>query len=416
MNVVRVTSSINSRTDLTASLDDGHKGVLAEPDAANQASLGVALGRIAGVLQTEGLDDASETAVSQTLDAIGEVDHLVFLLLDGFGMNFVDTLPVGSFAREHVALEMCSLFPTSTAPNLISLATGRWPGEHGSLGWDTHIPRLGERIQPLTWRRTRDGMPLTEVGFAPEEMLLAPVIPFGASTAFTHVVDERIAGSMTTRMLAQSEAEAFSMEGDAVSEIVEIAQRAVSRSDVSSFTYIYWSEVDSCAHSYGVSHPITRASVTRANALLEALANGLSGKAKLVATADHGHLDSPEETWSTLTPSDPISALLKTVPAGEPRVLFFHTKPGEQDAFQDLFTRRFGDRFALLTGSQAIDMGILGAPRSINDACRARVGDFVAISRGAWSMSVPDTESRMTLASMHGGITTAESIVPLIVA
>jgi hypothetical protein len=103
------------------------------------------------------------------------------------------------------------------------------------------------------------------------------------------------------------------------------------------------------------------------------------------------------------------------VPAGEPRTLFFHTKSDSEEPFQDLFDAVLGDRFILMRSADAIDLGLFGPVELISDAARARIGDFFALSKGRWSVYASDTEEGVTLQSMHGGITTAESIVPLIV-
>ena len=409
------TPLINSKSDLIASLDREFDGVVPEHDEPNHAALGFALGKTLGVIDENTFDDATQSAGSEFEKVIEQPDHVVVLLLDGFGMNFVDTLPEDSYVRRNIKTTMCSTLPTSTGPNLMSLATGRWPGTHGNLGWDVHIPRLGERIQPLPWRLTRTGQPLDEVGFSPMEMLFAPPIPFRELGNFTFVVNQVLAASTTTSMYGQTSTLGYSVEGDPIGEICAIVLNTIARVPGRSFTYVYWAEVDSAAHSYGETHPITRSAVHRAAALVEALGTTLSGKARVLVTADHGHLDSPDEVWTTLTRSAPLSQHLTCVPAGEPRTLFFHTKPGADEAFQDLFDAGLGDRFTLMRSEDAIEMGLFGPPTFISDAARARMGDFFALSRGRWSIYASDTEEGVTLQSMHGGITTAESIVPLIV-
>jgi len=406
---------INNKSDLIASLDDAFEGIIAEHDAPNHAALGFALGKTLGVLEPDTFDDETRSASSTFEDAIGQPDHVVLLLVDGFGMNFVDTLPTDSYVRQKNTFTMCSTVPTSTGPNLMALATGRWPGTHGNLGWDVHIPRLGERIQPLPWRLTRTGQPLHEVGFSPLELLFAPPIPYRNLGSFTFVVDNDLAASTTTQMYGQLKTAGYSTEGDSITQIVDHVNDAIAAAPAKSFTYVYWTEVDSSAHAYGERHPITRAAVHRAAALVEALGNALTGRARLIVTADHGHLDSPREVWTTLTPSDKLSQHLTCVPSGEPRTLFFHTKPGADTAFEALFQDRLGDRFILMRQEDAIDMGLFGPVELITDASRARMGDFFALSRGRWSIYASDTEEGVSLQSMHGGITTAESIVPLIV-
>ncbi len=406
---------ITSKSDLIASLDDEFDGIIPEHDEPNHAALGFAIGKSLGVLQPETFDDATHAAAKPLNDVIEQPDHVVVLLVDGFGMNFVDTLPDTSYVRRQTTRTICSTLPTSTGPNLMALATGRWPGTHGNLGWDVHIPRLGERIQPLPWRLTRTSQPLHEVGFSPFELLFTPMIPFRNLGSFTLVIEQGLADSTTTQMYGQLQTAGYSAEGDFVTQITDQVLDAVSSAPGKSFTYIYWTEVDSAAHTYGVTHPITRTAVQRATALIEALGSALSGKARFIATADHGHLDSPNEVWTNLTPSAPLSQHLTCVPAGEPRTLFFHTKPGSDGDFQELFDAALGDRFNLMRSDQAIELGLFGPPFLVSDAARARMGDFFALSRGRWSLYASDSEEEVTLQSMHGGITTAESIVPLIV-
>ena len=408
--------SINSREDIIASLDNEFEGIIPEHDEPNHAALGFAVGNALGVLQPEIFDDATQRAAELLSDAIGQPDHIVLLLLDGFGMNFVNTLQEDSYVRRNATATISSTLPTSTGPNLMALATGRWPGAHGNLGWDVHIPRLGERIQPLPWRLTRTGQSLSEIGFSPMEMLLAPPIPFGNTGAFTFVINEEIAGSATSQMYGQTDTVGFSYDRDPITHIVDSVLDGISHSKGKTFTYVYWTEVDSCAHKNGEMHPITRAAVLRAAALAEALGTALTDKARFIATADHGHLDSPAEVWSTIRPSDAISQHLTCVPSGEPRTLFFHLKPGEERAFEASFEDRFADRFALMPSATAIDLGLFGPVDLVSDGSRARMGDFFAISRGRWSIFASDSEEGETVESMHGGITTAESIVPLIVA
>ena len=406
-----------SKLDLIDAIDDEFEGIIPNHDQPNHAALGFALGSCLDVIDTDSFDQDTQVAGAAFSDAIGQPEHVVFMLLDGFGMNFVETLPADSYVRQHIAMTMCSTLPTSTGPNLMSLSTGRWPGVHGNLGWDVHIPRLGERIQPLPWRLTRTGQQLNEVGFHPSELLLTDMIPFRDLGIFTFVVQNDLAASSTTQMYGQLRTLGFPKEGDSINRITEHVLDVIENANGRSFTYVYWTEVDSSAHTYGTRHPITRAAVHRAAALVEVLGSAVAGNARLLATADHGHLDSPTDTWETITPQSELSQHLLCAPAGEPRTLFFHTKPGHQTEFATRFQDRFGDRFLLLPSADAVELGIFGPSNHVSDAARARMGDFFALSRGQWSIYTPDLgqEADITLESMHGGITTAESIVPLIV-
>ncbi len=396
------------------SLDDGFESTLAQAENPNHAAFGFALGSVVGVVDEEEFDGRTRSAGGQLVEAIGEPDHLVILMLDGFGMNFVETLPEDSYVRQHVALEMSSVVPTSTGPNLMSIATGRWPGQHGNMGWDTYIPRLGEKIEPLTWRLPRTGESLESVGFKPHEMLLSPLIPFGSTGSYTHVAHEAIAGSTTTKMYGPNQIESYS-QTNALIDIVEAVTNAISRARAKSLIYVYFADVDHDAHTFGEFHPNTRDAVLKANELVEAVGNAVEGEARLVATADHGHVDSPDGVWETLTPSDAISESLACVPAGEPRAMYFHCKPDAREGFPDIFNQRFGDRFTLMRSEIAVALGIFGDPTLVSDAARARLGDYFALSKGRWCIYPSHGSDAPTIKSMHGGITKAETVVPVII-
>src|SRR6185369_9878267 len=57
-------------------------------------------------------------------------------------LNLADRLPPSALVRAHRRLQLQSLFPSTTAAALTSVATGRWPAQHAVLGWWTRLPEL----------------------------------------------------------------------------------------------------------------------------------------------------------------------------------------------------------------------------------------------------------------------------------
>lgn len=407
---------IGEKSELLSCLDSGLAGRLANPSDPNHVALGIALGRLCGAEVDDLVDDADASVVQQIESTIGESDHLVFVMLDGFGMNFVDTLPSSSFVRRRNALELSAVFPTSTAPNLMSLATGRWPGGHGNLAWHVYIPRLGERITSLLWQRTSDRRDLREVGMSPSELLTAPLIRFGSQRHYVHLTESGLAGSAWTRMMSQDETEGYDHGAGAIASVVDKVQDVLEMASGPTFTYVYWPDVDHAAHSNGVAHPVTRLAVSGANSLVEALGTEFAGRAKVVATADHGHLDVGDDGFEVVSGDDDLLSMLSNLPSGEQRMLFFHVRLGHEERFAELFMSRFGDKFALMSSSDALDWGLLGPASTVSLAVRDRVGEFLAISRGRWALEFPDDAENPSLqVSTHGGITELETRVPLVV-
>ena len=408
---------IRDLRELTAGLDDGLAGVVASPSEPNHVALGLALGRLCGAADVESqINDGNESAVGRIARAIGQSDHYVFVMLDGFGMNFVDTLPESSYVRRHIALEMSAVFPTSTGPNLVSIGTGSWPGMHGNIGWNVFIPSLSERVTTLRWQRTSDGANLATLGVGASDLLCAPMIDFGTIRAYTHITDASMSDLPWTSLTGQDATVGYDYREGAIAAVIDAVRGVLEHATESTFTYVYWHEVDHTSHEFGVTHPLTRRAVASANALVEALGTEFGSKATVVATADHGHLDAGEDSYEVIAQDDPLRQLLVAAPAGEQRMLYCHTSAGQSGRFAGEFLQRFGDRFMLMSGTDAIDCGLLGPPDQVSQRVRERVGEFVALSRGRWALSFPDDPAETgIMASTHGGITDLETRVPLVV-
>jgi hypothetical protein len=152
---------------------DGAKAgrwILPSAKEANPVSLARTIGGICGADQR-----VADPVADRFRKLIGEPDHLVFVIADGFGMNFVNTLPENSFSRTNLALENRAAFPSSTGPNLFSFGRAKWPGQHGGIGWYVHLAELNERATLFPWVRTKDDVSLTDLGLTGE--LVYPGIP-----------------------------------------------------------------------------------------------------------------------------------------------------------------------------------------------------------------------------------------------
>ena len=108
---------------------------------------------------------------------IGSPEHIVLVVIDGLGMNFLDKMPVGSFLKSHLVSELLTVFPSSTPAVLTSLATGLWPSRHAVVGWHTYLPALGDVSTIIRFQRRSDEAELGGLGVSagdayPEPSLL----------------------------------------------------------------------------------------------------------------------------------------------------------------------------------------------------------------------------------------------------
>jgi hypothetical protein len=79
----------------------------------NPVSLARAIAAICGAPEIP-----ADPVADQFRELVGQPQHLIFVIADGFGMNFVNTLPENSFSRANLALVSRAVFPSSTGPNL----------------------------------------------------------------------------------------------------------------------------------------------------------------------------------------------------------------------------------------------------------------------------------------------------------
>ena len=92
----------------------------------------------------------------------------MFILVDGFGMNFVEAMDDGAFAPQHLAGELQTVFPSTTSATLTTLATAAWPVEHAVVGWFLYLPEVDAVTMILPFIRRSDGRSLTELGVDPD--------------------------------------------------------------------------------------------------------------------------------------------------------------------------------------------------------------------------------------------------------
>ena len=126
-------------SDLQRLLDGFDAGELVRPYAGATGLVDVvrAVAHACGVPGVR-LNDASRAIA----DHLGRAGHLVFLLADGLGINFIDAMPRGSWLRRHTQRAIQATYPSTTPVAMASIATGEYPARHAITGWWTHLPSL----------------------------------------------------------------------------------------------------------------------------------------------------------------------------------------------------------------------------------------------------------------------------------
>lgn len=376
------------------------------PDQVTSVHLARALAGLCGV------ELESEEGSGRVAAAVGEAEHYVFVLADGLGMNLVEGRAESSFLRRRLAMEMRSVFPSSTAPALTSLATGAWPAEHGLAGWFVHLPERGINAIGLPFVERASGRPLEELGLGEGDVFRQAALLSGYRRDVLSLMPTRITDSVYTRYVcAGTPVTGYESLSGAVDAVIERVRDARS----ATFTYVYYPRVDSAQHAHGPSAPQTRREVDLLDAELSRLADALDGGARVVVSADHGLFDINAAAKLFVEAEDELMALLLGPPSGEPRVPLLHVRPSREGEAASLFRRRFGDHFALLTTNEVDDLRLLG-PSPLSAEARSRLGDFLALSAAGEVLVFRPEKQIAAMKGFHGGLMADEVRIPLIVA
>ena len=352
---------------------------------------------------------------SRIRDLIGDPEHLVLALVDGFGMNFMGELDDGAFLPNHLASEMRTVFPSTTPIALTTLATGAWPGSHAVVGWFQRLEQIGAVSTIISYVRTSDGKCLSELGVPAEEAYPVQSRIGDATRCTVNVFPSHIVGSTYSNYWTGS-ASQLGYDPDSPEEAFQIAVEYLNHARRPTCVYLYLPQVDSLAHKLGTSHVRTLAAARRMDELLGSLTGELPSGTRLVVTADHGHLDAPEEKTYRITREDEIAGLCRSL-TGDGRAAYAHIAEGKFDAFRRAVRAKCGEDFLVLTAEEAEEQCLLG-PAPVSSRTRSRIGDALVLSTGEAVLDYRAVlgDSLHPMLSHHGGLTAAEMRIPLVIA
>lgn len=386
-------------------------GALLRPDWSTPNLVDLARA-IAGLADIE----VAETPVSAALRAeIGASEHLVAVLVDGLGATHLEGEAGASFLRTHLRRTMLTAWPSTTAVALTSFVTGEWPARHALTGWWGYLPSIAATATLLPFTRRGDDRPLDKLGVAPEQAYPLPSLWARSPRDLRVIQPRRIAGTPYSQYASgYRDGVGYGTLRSAFDAVLAHLEEA----DGPTLTYLYLPHVDAAAHEYGLGSAEVHGALLAIDAELARLATLLDGRARIVLTADHGHLAVPDEQRHRVRAKDPLAAHFRAMPSGDMRAVSFHIEPGHLEEFAREFRGRLGHRFALITPDELEGLQLLG-PVPLAEETRRRLGDCIALSLGIDILGYIDANNdrhALKQPSHHSGLTRDEMLIPLVLA
>jgi hypothetical protein len=358
-----------------------------------EASLAELLPSVLGALGVAGENDVLGLPRSR---------RFCVLLIDGLGWQQLRAHPVQApFLISLAGRAITAGTPTTTVTSLTSLGTGLPPGRHGVLGYTTRIPGTNELLNALKWPAAVD-----PVAYQPHPTVFERAARAGVAVTVLGERQFRTSG-LTVAALRSPGFQSADTWGE------RVAAAAGAAEPEQSLVYVYDGDLDSTGHRAGCDSAAWRHQLTMVDRFAEELWDALPAGTTLLVTADHGMVDVDS---SDRVDVDDVPALREGVAlvGGEARFRHVYAIPGATPDVLAAWRAVLGNRATVLSREEAVRSGWFGA---VEGRVMDRIGDVVASVGGESAVEIRSVfPVETSMIGLHGALTTAEMLVPLLVA
>ncbi len=290
-----------------------------------------------------------------------------------------------------------SVAPTTTSTALTALGTAALAGSSAVGGYTLRSPVNNKVFNLINWEGVQ--MPV-------ENWQIQPTI---FERLKTQVVDTcliqpaKYVNSGLTR--AAFRGAPYQIVMGAKQELIS-AQRVLSTGV--KFVYVHWKYLDAAGHKYGVSSAQWLAELEIFDGLLKEFLRTVPKDTLVVVSADHGMIDAGEKI--DLADSKILDKDVQEV-AGEERALHIYTDyPAE---LANRWRTTVGDKAWVLTQAELATSAICG---DLLPFARKVLGDVVVFAKDNYGFvdSRRLSSAALNLRGVHGSLTAAEVLVPLV--
>lgn len=381
-------------------MGDEPEAVMAWPAAVQPSEVGPVLPDYEGACTSNVVDvliDDPDHAPDWFPPGLEGAEQIVLLVLDGLGWEQM-------LARRHLlrgltlmeAKPITTVAPTTTATALTSIATGLTPGEHGVIGYRMAIDR--DILNVLRWTTSKGD---AREAIPPES--IQHDVAFGGQRPPVVVRAEFRDTGFTRVHLGGCRHVPYRMNSTLVAEIVHQLHSGEP------FIYAYYDGIDKVAHEYGLNS-FYDAELVFVDRMVEYLIQELPAGAALVITADHGQVDVGKRVYM------PNPEVLGNVDqqSGEGRFRWLHAYRGAESDLLAAATEHHSDMAWVVSREQTLDESWFG-PKVLPGPL-SRLGDVALVAREPIAFEDPADTGPFILQGRHGSMTSAEVMVPLLVA
>lgn len=342
---------------------------------------------------------------------VAKARHVVLMVIDGLGFNYLQQRP--GVLKSHTVGHLSSVFPSSTAPAITSFVTGTAPRQHGVTGWYMSLRELGTVAMILPYK-ARCFSNAFNANYLPIAELLAQGSLLDQLSVPSHyLMHQHLVDSNYSRFASgRARRREYLNLSDFFQGISDVVQKQRGRS----YLYAYWPMFDALAHRFGVASDTVSDHFEHLEQAMGQCLEELAGtNTLLLITADHGFIDTSRSRIIWLEDHPRLAECLTQPLCGEPRVAYCYVSPRKARQFEDYVRHELAAVCELYPSEELLEQGWFGLGNTA--ACTpARIGDYTLICKENYVIkdTLP-TEKRWSDIGVHGGVSSDEMLVPLIV-
>ncbi len=362
---------------------------------------------LGSVAAAQGLTGDNDDGLVRYENRLGlpEADRYVVWLVDGLGWHNLRTEAAGApwLAGLPDARTVTAPVPSTTTTSLTSFGTGTPPGVHGMVGYSFRLPGAkGAVLNPLTWN-------------LPHNPRMVQPTP----TVLERIQDEVGVTTVSLARFVDSGLTQAALRGGRFHGLVDEADEdarleamvTAATSSTRTLVYAYERRLDMIGHSRGWQSRDWREQLATLDRSVRAVRQALPDEVTLIVTGDHGMVDVPSDRRTVIEAVPDLAAGIDCV-AGEPRFRQLWSDREDPVWIARRWADVLGDSAWVRTRDEAIDDGWFGP---VADQVRARIGDVLVAIRDDSALMTRTAPHEQGMVGMHGSLTEAEMVVPLLV-
>lgn len=345
---------------------------------------------------------------------VGAYRNFVLIVVDGMGYEFLTRRSQESFLRRHLRDRLTSVFPSTTATAVTSFLTGLAPQQHGLTGWHMYFKELGAVLSVLPGTPRYGGAPVGKCGIEMGKLLGHEPV-FDRIPLPCHIVSPRRIAYSDFNLAHRGRAELRAF--DSLDDFFGIIARTLRKDERRKFIYAYWPDLDHIGHENGLGGPEAERHLAELDGAFSIFFEQIAGTdTLLVVAADHGQIDSDATRIIELDDHPELNECLILPLCGERRAAYCYVKSGEARRFERYVQDHLAAYLELHPSRDLLAAGYfgLGPP---HPRLAERIGDYTLIMKENYVIKdwLPG-ERRYLQIGVHGGTSSEEMFVPLIVA